>query len=33
LNAQGSDRRIYLGLDGLGGLVAELFRGKGLNLL
>jgi hypothetical protein len=33
LNALGSDRRIYLGLDGLGSLVAKLFRGKGLNLL
>jgi hypothetical protein len=33
LNALGSDRRIYLGLDCLGSLVAKLFRGKGLNLL
>jgi hypothetical protein len=33
LNTLGSDRRIYLGLDGLGSLVAKLFGGKGLNLL
>ncbi len=28
LNALGSDRRIYLGLDCLGSLVAKLFRGR-----
>jgi hypothetical protein len=33
LNALAGDRRIDLGPDCLGGLVAELFRGKRLNLL